>query len=219
MLDAVLEIRAPYSPTAACEQVAGMLRSYNVRTVTGDRYSAQFVVDAVSKHGVVYEHSKRDRSAIYQDALPLFTSGRARLLDNPRMVNQFASLERRTQFTRKRPYRPCSGRERRRLQRSGARHGLGVGCSRLVRQPSGVCSCHGADARGQNRRDLATAERRRPAKARSPVNGRAAAWNGSENRRARLCRMRRAKNQPAYPSSAAAHEIQTKRSESFSRQR
>lgn len=96
VLDAVLEIRAPYSPTAACEQVAGLLRSYNVRKVTGDRYSAQFVVDAFSKHGVVYEHSTRDRSAIYQDALPLFTSGRARLLDNPRMVNQFASLERRT---------------------------------------------------------------------------------------------------------------------------
>jgi hypothetical protein len=64
--------------------------------VTGDRYSAQFVVDAFSKHGVKYEHSSRDRSAIYQDALPLFTSGRARLLDNPRMVNQFAALERRT---------------------------------------------------------------------------------------------------------------------------
>jgi hypothetical protein len=96
VLDAVLEIRAPYSPTAACEQVSALLRSYNLRKVTGDRYSAQFVVDAFSKFGVTYEHSKRDRSAIYQDALPLFTSGRARLLDNPRMVNQFASLERRT---------------------------------------------------------------------------------------------------------------------------
>jgi hypothetical protein len=96
VLDALIEIRAPYSPTAACEQVAAMLRSYRVRTVTGDRYSAQFVVDAFAKHGIVYEHSKRDRSAIYQDALPLFTSGRARLLDNARMVNQFASLERRT---------------------------------------------------------------------------------------------------------------------------
>ena len=28
--------------------------------------------------------------------LPLFASGRARLLDNPRLVNQFAALERRT---------------------------------------------------------------------------------------------------------------------------
>jgi len=38
----------------------------------------------------------RDRSGIYLDALPLFTSGRARLIDNPRLIHQFASLERRT---------------------------------------------------------------------------------------------------------------------------
>jgi hypothetical protein len=37
-----------------------------------------------------------DRSSIYLNALPLFTSGRARLLDNPRLIAQFAALERRT---------------------------------------------------------------------------------------------------------------------------
>jgi hypothetical protein len=96
VLDAVLEIRAPYSPTAAVESIANLYRSYGIRKTTGDRYSAQFVVDAFSEHGVVYEHSARDRSAIYADCLPLFTSGRVRLLDVPRMVNQFASLERKT---------------------------------------------------------------------------------------------------------------------------
>ena len=35
------------------------------------------------------------------DALPLFTSGRARLLDNPRLVSQFTQLERRTFSTGK----------------------------------------------------------------------------------------------------------------------
>lgn len=35
-------------------------------------------------------------SAIYQDALPLFTSGRARLLDNRKLIAQFAGLERKT---------------------------------------------------------------------------------------------------------------------------
>jgi hypothetical protein len=38
----------------------------------------------------------RDRSAIYLDVLPKFTSGRVRILDNPRLVTQFAALERRT---------------------------------------------------------------------------------------------------------------------------
>ena len=218
VLDAVLEIRAPYSPTAACEQVAGMLRSYNVRTVTGDRYSAQFVVDAFSKHGVVYEHSKRDRSAIYQDALPLFTSGRARLLDNPRMVNQFASLERRTVHSEKtvstmpRAGATTSATQRRSPWSWRRLFKIGPAAKRCLQLPWSRCARPKPPGPGHCRKTTT-------GQSRSPVNGRAAAWNGSENRRARLCRMRRAKNQPAYPSSAAAHEIQTKRSESFSRQR
>jgi hypothetical protein len=46
--------------------------------------------------GIVYRNSDRDRSAIYSDVLPLFTSGRVRLLDDARIVSQFASLERKT---------------------------------------------------------------------------------------------------------------------------
>jgi hypothetical protein len=62
----------------------------------GDKYAAAWVVDAFAKQGISYEHSERDRSAIYLDALPLFTSGRARILDNKRLASQFVSLERRT---------------------------------------------------------------------------------------------------------------------------
>jgi hypothetical protein len=54
------------------------------------------VVSAFAQHEIDYQLSERDRSKIYADCLPLFTSGRARLLDSPRLVNQFASLERRT---------------------------------------------------------------------------------------------------------------------------
>jgi hypothetical protein len=45
---------------------------------------------------VRYAYSERDRSQIYVEALPLLTSGRARLIDNKRLALQFASLERRT---------------------------------------------------------------------------------------------------------------------------
>jgi len=58
--------------------------------------AAQWVVDAFAKNGIKYRHSDRDRSAIYADCLPIFTSGRARLLDSARLANQFASLERKT---------------------------------------------------------------------------------------------------------------------------
>ncbi len=44
-----------------------------------------------AQRSVTYRHSTRDRTAIYANVLPLFTSGRARILDNPRLIAQFAS--------------------------------------------------------------------------------------------------------------------------------
>ena len=58
--------------------------------------------DVFKKNGITYRHSDRDRSAIYSDALPLFTIGRARLLDNKRLVTQLSSLERKTSSMGKR---------------------------------------------------------------------------------------------------------------------
>ncbi len=96
VLDCIVEIKAPFNPTAATEQISETLKSYGLRETVGDKYAAQWVVDAFAKCGIKYRHSDRDRSSIYLDALPLFTSGRVRILDNRRLVTQFASLERRT---------------------------------------------------------------------------------------------------------------------------
>jgi hypothetical protein len=96
VLDCVLEVRAPFNPTSATQQITDLLKTYGIRSTKGDKYAAQWVVDAFAAYGIAYEHSERDRSSIYMDSLPLFTSGRVRLLDNKRLVNQFASLERRT---------------------------------------------------------------------------------------------------------------------------
>jgi hypothetical protein len=96
VLDNLVEVRAPFNPTLATQQVCGTLKAYRLHKTTGDKYAAEWVVDAFAKHGIVYEHSERDRSALYLDCLPLFTSGRARLLDNKRLVAQFGALERRT---------------------------------------------------------------------------------------------------------------------------
>jgi hypothetical protein len=96
VLDCVIEIKAPFNPTSATEQIAATLKSYGLSQTVGDKYAAQWVVDAFRKCGIKYQHSDNDRSAIYLEALPLFTSGRVRLIDNKRLTNQFASLERRT---------------------------------------------------------------------------------------------------------------------------
>ena len=76
--------------------MAKTLASYRLSSTTGDRYAANWIVDAFAKVNIKYEHSERNRSQGYLDTLPLFTAGRVRLLDNPRLVAQFASLERRT---------------------------------------------------------------------------------------------------------------------------
>jgi hypothetical protein len=94
ILDCLIEIRPPFNSIAATEQIAATLKSYNCHKTTGDKYAANWVVDAFRKCGISYEHSERDRSQIYLDTLPLFTAGRVRLLDNKRLVHQFASLER-----------------------------------------------------------------------------------------------------------------------------
>ena len=73
-----------------------MLKAYGVTAVTSDRYAERWTVSAFARHGVKLIHSERERSQIYLDTLPLFTTGRARLLDNERLVAQFAGLVRTT---------------------------------------------------------------------------------------------------------------------------
>ena len=96
LLDCVVEIPAPFNPTSATKHMVGALKGYRLTSVTGDRYAASWTADAFAKLGVRYVQSEKDRSAIYADAMPLFTAGRARLVDNPRLVSQLAALERRT---------------------------------------------------------------------------------------------------------------------------
>ncbi len=96
VLDCLVERRAPFNPDAVTAEMAATVKSYGLLSCTGDRYGAQWVTQSFAKNGIGYHHSQRDRSAIYGEVLPLFTSGRARLLDHRRLVAQLASLERRT---------------------------------------------------------------------------------------------------------------------------
>jgi len=96
ILDCLVEVRAPFSSISATAQISETLKAYGLRSTTGDKYAAQWVVDAFAQCGIAYGHSERDRSAIYMDVMAAFTSGRVRLLDNPRMITQFKNLERRT---------------------------------------------------------------------------------------------------------------------------
>jgi hypothetical protein len=96
VLDLLYERHAPFNPSQAVAEIAALLKTYSFSHVVGDKYAAKWVVEAFAKVGISYRHSDADRSAVYLDCLPLFTSGRARLIDNARLISQFAGLERRT---------------------------------------------------------------------------------------------------------------------------
>lgn len=96
VLDLSYERKPPFDPSTVVEEIAALLRTYRCSQVVGDNYAAEWTVSAFAKVNVKYTKSERDRSSIYIDCLPLFASGRARLIDNARLVAQFAALERRT---------------------------------------------------------------------------------------------------------------------------
>lgn len=122
-LDAVLEIRPPFSAQTAAEQAASLFKDYGVSIATADRYAVGIVSEMFAKLGIEYRPSERDRSQIYLEALPLFTSGRARLLDNRRLVTQIATLERRA---------VASGRDRVDHPRDGHDDLANAACGALV---------------------------------------------------------------------------------------
>jgi len=96
VLDAIREVRPPFSPENVVAEFAALLRSYRVRTVTGDRYGGEWCREPFRRHGIEYVLAERTASDIFRDSLSLLTSARAQLLDIPRLASQLAALERRT---------------------------------------------------------------------------------------------------------------------------
>ena len=96
VLDAVREVRPPFSPEGVVAEYAALLKSYRISTVTGDRYAGEWPREQFRKHGITYLPSKKTKSDLYVEMLPLINAGRCELLDVPRMTHQIAGLERRT---------------------------------------------------------------------------------------------------------------------------
>ena len=97
VLDAVREVKPPFSPDSVCEEFAALLKSYGVSRVVGDRYAGEWPRERFRAHGVEYRNlSERVKNTVYLDFLPLINSQRVRFLDLPRLASQLVTLERRT---------------------------------------------------------------------------------------------------------------------------
>lgn len=96
ILDALVEIRAPFDPDVAVAECAALLRRYGISRVVGDKYAGAWPVARFAEHGITFEQSARAKSDLYHDFLALANAKRVELLDHPRMAAQFVGLERRT---------------------------------------------------------------------------------------------------------------------------
>jgi hypothetical protein len=96
VLDAILEVRAPFNPEVAVAECAAMLRRFGIARVVGDRYAGEWPKARFAEHGITFEQSARPKSDIYCDLLPLLNARRVELLDHSRLSAQLVGLERRT---------------------------------------------------------------------------------------------------------------------------
>jgi hypothetical protein len=96
ILDALRERRPPFSPEAVVADYAQLLQSYNINSITGDRYAGEWPREQFRKHGINYEPAAKPKSDLYRDLLPLINSRKIDLLDDTRLITQLVSLERRS---------------------------------------------------------------------------------------------------------------------------
>jgi hypothetical protein len=147
VLDCLYERRSPFDPSSVVADIARLLRSYNLSEVTGDRYAAGRVVDGFAKENITYNQSGCEKSELYLDCLPLFTTARARLVDNERLLHQLCGLERRTSR---------AGRDRVDHGPGGAYDLANSACGALVLATTEVTDWHRM-AIGDRRREAAEA--------------------------------------------------------------
>lgn len=96
VLDVCRGVKPPFSPEHVTGEYAALLKSYRCSSVTGDRYSGEWVREAFSKEGIYYKHSELTKSECYLESLPLFSQGCVDLLDVPALTMELSQLERRT---------------------------------------------------------------------------------------------------------------------------
>jgi hypothetical protein len=96
VIDAVRERKPPFSPAAVVAEFSGLLKSYRVTAVSGDRFAGGFAAEAFKQHGIRYSPSAKPKSDLYLDLLPLLNSSGIVLPKHDRLLAQLVALERRT---------------------------------------------------------------------------------------------------------------------------
>ena len=96
VVDALREIKPPFSPESVVGEFSALLKSYRVSKITGDHYAGEWPREHFREHGITYEPAQKPKSDLYRDLLPVMNSRKLDLLDDARLLTQLVGLERRT---------------------------------------------------------------------------------------------------------------------------
>ena len=73
IIDAVREMRPPFSPDAVIDEFAALIRSYGIARVCGDKYAGEFPRELFRKNGIFYVPAAAPKSDLYRDLLSILT--------------------------------------------------------------------------------------------------------------------------------------------------
>ena len=113
VVDLLFEVKPPFSPDAVTETLCEILKTYSIRTVTGDAYGGAWPRERFETRGIKYEVASKQNvasllgsgestsgplfaSEIYRTFLALINGGRVELLDHRKSITQLLTLERHT---------------------------------------------------------------------------------------------------------------------------
>jgi hypothetical protein len=96
LIDAMREVKPPFSPEAVVDEFSALLKSYRITRVTGDRYAGEWPREQFRKRGIEYRCADKPKSDLFRDLLPMLNAGSITLPKSERLVNQLCGLERRT---------------------------------------------------------------------------------------------------------------------------
>ena len=88
-------MRPPFSPERVIDDFANLLKTYQITSITGDRYAGEFPREQFRKRSISYECSEKPKSDLFRDLLPLLNSGQIVLPKSERLATQLCGLERR----------------------------------------------------------------------------------------------------------------------------
>jgi hypothetical protein len=103
VVDVVRAWKPPFNPSGVVAEAAGLLKTYRVSEVTGDRFGGEWPREAFRAQGVEYRVAERTTSENLLSLLPVVNTGVVELLEVPDLLRELRGLERR---------RGTSGRDR-----------------------------------------------------------------------------------------------------------